>query len=83
MPSDKQFSTLKNLPATVIGGMHPDTKKIIEKIEVTKGKVLAVKLQNPHAAKIRLDAIRRARKKNRVKYKAAYRKKETLYFKLR
>ena len=83
MLKNKQFVTMKEVPVAAVSGMHPDTKMVIQKIKATKGSVLAVDLKSPREAKVRLDALRRARKRQHVQYKAAYRKGGKLYFQLR
>ena len=45
--------------------------------------MLACKLKDAHEAKIRMDALRRARKRGHVKYKEGRRKGQMLYFALR
>lgn len=80
---DKRFKVLTNIPKEALSGMHPDTKKIIEQIRLTKGKVLACDLKDTREAKNRLDALRRARGNGHVKYKQAYRHGGTLYFRVR
>lgn len=84
MVNDKAFSVLNELPPGLSGGMHPDTKKIIERIRRTKeGQVLAIKLRTPKEAKNRIDALRKARARKAVGYKQAFRKADTLYVKLK
>ena len=72
----------KGVPAAT-GGLHPETKRIIVQLKSTKGRVLSCTIRNAHQAKIRLDALRRARKRGTVKYKEARRSGNTLYFKVR
>jgi len=77
------FSVLKDMPASVGGGMHPETKRIIDQIRSTKGGVLEVKLESARDAKNRMDALRRARAKNRVSFREAHRKGATIYVKVK
>ena len=80
----KQFTTLNVMPkSAVVGGMNPETRRIIKQIKNSRGKVLACKLKSPHAAKIRMDALRRARKRGTVRFKEAHRTGSKLYFRLR
>ncbi len=83
MAKDKQFQVLSKIPAGIIGGTHPGTKKIIEQIKSTRGKVLACKLKDAREAKNRQEALRRAKSKGYVKYKEARRQGNILYFTLR
>ena len=83
MVNNKRFSVLSNIPQEALSGMHKDTKKIIEQLKMTRGKVLACKMKNPRDAKIRMDALMRARKRGHVKYREAHRKTNTLYFRVR
>ncbi len=83
MARDTRFSILNNIPASALGGMHPDTKKILEQIRTTKGKVLAFKTKTAREAKNRLDALRRAKARGHVKYREGRRKGITLYFRVR
>jgi len=83
MKDDKEFSVLNDIPAGALGGMHPETKKIIDRIKSTKGKVLCAKLKNPREAKNRLDALRRARARKRVQYREARRTGDRIYFRVR
>ena len=83
MKKDTRFSVLSNIPQEALTGMHRDTKRIIEQLRQTKGKVLSWKGKNAHDAKIRMDAMRRARKRGHVNYKEAHRKAGMLYFRVR
>lgn len=83
MANSNRFSVLSKIPADVLNQMHPDTKKVIEQIKTTKGKVLSFKSKDPREAKNRLDALRRARKRGHVKYKDAHRRAGMLYFRVR
>ena len=83
MAKNNRFSVLKDIPAEALGGMHSDTKKIIEQLRTTKGKVLSVRMKNPRDGKNRLDALRRAKARGHVKFKEGKRKAETLYFRMR
>ena len=83
MARNKRFSILKNIPPEALGGMHPDTKQIIEQLMRTRGKVLSCKMKNPRDAKNRMDALKRAKARGHVKFKEGYRKAEMLYFRLR
>ncbi len=88
MAKDKRFTVLNEIPKDVFakgafGGTHPDTKKIIEHIKGTKGKVLACRFKNAREAKNRMQALRRAKSKGYVSYKEARRKGNIVYFKLR
>ena len=83
MARTNRFSILNNIPQEALGGMHPDTKQIIEQLLRTRGKVVACKMKNPRDAKNRMDALRRAKKRGYVKYKEGRRKAETLYFRVR
>ncbi len=80
---DNRFSVLRDIPAEALGGMHADTKRIIEQLGRAKGKVLSVRMKNPRDAKNRMDALRRAKARGHVKYKEGIRKAETLYFRVR
>lgn len=80
---DSRFKVLTQIPKDIFGGTHPDTKKIIEQIKSTKGKVLACRFKNVREAKNRLDALRRAKAKGKVSYKEARRKSNMVYFRLR
>ena len=82
MVNNKRFSVLSNIPQEALSGMHRDTKRIIEQLHRTKGKVLACKMKNPRDAKNRMDALMRARKRGHVKYKEGRRKMNTLYFRV-
>ena len=64
-------------------GMHPETKRILQQLKTTKGNVLVCKLKSLHAAKIRMDALRRAKKRGTARFKEARRQGSTLYFRLR
>ncbi len=83
MVKGKGFSVLSTIPKSAITGMHPGTKRIIQQIKNTRGKVLKCRLKNSREAKNRLDALRRARKRGHVKYKEAHREGGTIYFRLR
>ncbi len=83
MARNNRFSVLSNIPANALGGMHPDTRKIIEKIRTTKGKVLSVRTKDAREGKNRMDALRRARARKHVRYLEAHRKGGMLYFRLR
>ena len=84
---DNRFKVLNEIPKDVlsgtVGGMHPDTKKIIEQIKKARGKVLACKFKNASEAKNRMQALRRAKSKGYVNYKEARRKGNVVYFRLR
>ncbi|MDA2925577.1 hypothetical protein MYX65_13175 [Acidobacteria bacterium AH-259-L09] len=80
---DSRFRVLSQIPKDVSGGTHPDTKKIIEQIKSTKGRVLACKFKTPREAKNRMEPLQRAERKGYVKYKEARRKANMVYFKLR
>ena len=64
-------------------GMHPETKRILQQLKTTKGNVLVCKLKSPYGAKIRTDALRRAKKRGTAKFKEARRQGATVYFRLR
>lgn len=86
MAKNNRFKVLKEIPKhvkNVVGGFHPDTKKIIQQIKNTKGKVLECKFKNAREGKNRMDALNRAKKKGRVTYKEARRKDNVVYFRLR
>lgn len=84
MSESKKFQVLEQMPTGLtVAGVHPETKMIIDKIKVTKGKVLAVTLKSARAAKIRLDALRRSRARKRLSYQEGRRQGSTLYFRLR
>jgi len=83
MAKDNRFSVLSNIPAEALGGMHRDTKKIIEQIKTTRGRVLACKMKSAPEAKIRMDALRRALKRGHVKYIEGRRKGQVMYFRLK
>ncbi|MDA2930514.1 hypothetical protein MYX84_11305 [Acidobacteria bacterium AH-259-O06] len=86
MAKDNRFKVLNEIPKDVkgaFGGMHPDTKKIIQQIKSTKGKVLACRFKNAKEAKNRMQALRRAKAKGYISYKEARRKANMVYFKLR
>ena len=83
MVNNKSFSILNNIPQEALSGMHQDTKKIIEQLRTTRGKVLACKMKNPRDAKNRLDALNRAKARGHVKYKEGRRKMNTLFFRVR
>ncbi len=83
MTKDKPFSVLSTIPKSAITGMHPATKRIIQQIKNTRGKVLKCRLKNSREGKNRLDALRRARKRGHIKYMEAHREGGTIYFRLR
>ena len=79
----KRFSVLTSIPSEALGGMHPDTKQIIEQLMRTRGRVLSCQMKNPRDAKNRMDGLRRAKARGHVKFKEGRRKAETLFFRLR
>jgi len=81
--TNNSFSVLRSIPAEALSGMHPQTKKIVKQLKTTKGRVLACRMKNPHEAKIRMDALRRAKARGHVRYLEAHRKGGVLYFRLR
>ena len=83
MVNNKRFSVLSSIPQEALSGMHQDTKKIIEQLRTTRGKVLACKMRNPRDAKNRMDALRRAKARGHVRYKEGHRKMNMMYFRVR
>ena len=86
MIGNLQFKTLATVPKTVrraAGTMHPETKRVIDQIKKTRGKVLACTFKTARDAKNRLDALRRAHRRGTVTYKEARRSNNTLYLQLR
>lgn len=83
MSKKAMFSVLKDMPPGAVGGMHPETRRILNQIRSTTGKVLEVKLGSPRAAKNRMDALRRAQRRKRVSFKEAHRKGSILYVRVK
>ena len=80
----KRYRVLRVMPKPVhTGGMHPETKKIIDQIKATRGNVLAWTVKTPPDAKRRIDALRRAKARGHVNYKEAARRGNALYFRLK
>ena len=84
MRKDNGFKVLNAMPQSIgRPGMHPETKKIIEQLKKTKGKVLAYKCKSPREAKNRMDALRRAKARGKASYREARRKGSAVYFRVR
>ena len=83
MAKDNRFTVLKAIPKDVIGGLHPDTKRIMEQIKKARGNVLACRFKSPREAKNRIEALRRAKSRGYTSYKEPRRKGNMLYFRLR
>ena len=83
MARDRKFTVLGWIPKHVIGGMHPDTRKILDQIRTTRRRVLECQFKTAREAKNRMDALRRAKSRGYAGYKEARREGNMLYLRLR
>jgi len=76
-----QVKVLRAFPKTAKPktGMHPDTKRMIDSLKTTKGKVVSFEFSNPKEAKNRANAIRRARKREAVNFREIRREGKSIY----
>jgi hypothetical protein len=60
-------------------GMHPDTKRMLDSIGKTKGKVVSFEFSSRQEAKNRANAMSRARKRGTVSFREARREGKIVY----
>jgi hypothetical protein len=81
MAKGMQVKVLRAFPKTAkrTAGMHPDTKRMIDSLKTTKGKVVSFEFSNPREAKNRSNAIRRASKRGSVNFREIRREGKLVY----
>ena len=81
MVKGMQIKVLRGFPKTAKRrtGMHPDTKRMIDSLGTTKGKVVSFEFSSPQDAKNRANALSRARKRDAVSFKEIWREGKSVY----